>query len=165
MSFRGKNANGEYFMVEEILQQPYLNSPVSTSTELHDYQQVLNHKSMKVVVTSGPYTATNNFDFSNLSAFVERLNTEIKPHSVIMFGPFIDITHPMVASGTLPEFPNLKIQPRTLDEVFTKVMAPILKNIDSRIQVILIPSTKDALSKHAAYPQDSFDRKLAFTTT
>lgn len=160
VSFRGKNANGEYFMVEEILQLPYLNSPVSTSTELHDYQQVLNHKSMKVVVTSGPYTATNNFDFSNLSAFVERLNTEIKPHSVIMFGPFIDITHPMVASGTLPEFPNLKIQPRTLDEVFTKVMAPILKNIDSRIQVILIPSTKDALSKHAAYPQDSLDRKL-----
>lgn len=157
--FRGKNANGEYFMVEEALQIPYLNSPVSTGKEIEKFGNSLDNDSMKIVITKGPYTANNTLDFSNLREFVQRLNNEIKPHVVIMFGPFLDITHPLIESGLIPSFPSLKAQPKTLDDLFLKLISPILREINSKIQILLIPSTRDTISKHAAYPQDAFDRK------
>lgn len=76
-----------------------------------------------------------------------------------MYGPFLDITHSLISSGNIPPFANLKQQPKSLDEIFIKLISPILKNINPKIQVILIPSTRDVSSKHAAYPQDSMDRK------
>ncbi|EDO14616.1 hypothetical protein Kpol_264p2 [Vanderwaltozyma polyspora DSM 70294] len=160
VAFKGKNANGDYFMVEEIISLPYPDSPVSTSDDIQESQLLLDNKSMKVVITSGPYFPDNSFDLEYLVSFVEKINNEIKPHILIMFGPFVDVTNPLVAKGAIPNFPNLKSQPKTLDEIFTKVFVPLLKNINSKIQIILIPSTRDSVSKHAAYPQDSLDRKL-----
>ncbi|GAV55923.1 hypothetical protein ZYGR_0AZ00940 [Zygosaccharomyces rouxii] len=159
VALKGKNANDEYFTVSEILSLPYPDSPTSTLEELQEISNSMNGKPSKIVITSGPYIPDNSFSLNHLESFVERINTEIKPHVLVMFGPFIDYTNSMIAKGTIPIFPNLKVQPRTLDEIFNKVMAPILKNINSQIQVIIIPSTRDTLSKHAAYPQDSFDRK------
>lgn len=159
VALKGKNANGEYFTVSQVLSLPYPDSPTSTLEELQDISSSMDGKPSKIVITSGPYIPDNNFSMCHLEGFVERINTEIKPHVLIMFGPFIDYTNSMIARGTLPVFPNIKVQPKTLDEIFIKVMAPILKNINSQIQVIIIPSTRDTLSKHAAYPQDSFDRK------
>lgn len=159
VALKGKNANGDYFSVNEVLLLPYPDSPVSTSDEIQEHQLSLDNESLKIVITSGPYLPDNSFNMDNLEEFVNRINSEIKPHTLVMFGPFIDVTHPMIVAGTIPHFSNLKTQPQTLDEVFTKVMAPILKNIHSHIQVLLIPSTRDVLSKHAAYPQDSLDRK------
>ncbi|CAL9735267.1 DNA polymerase alpha subunit B [Monosporozyma servazzii] len=159
VALKGKNANGDFFLVDEVLNMPYPDAPVSTEEDIINYQTLLNNNSSKIVVTSGPYVADNAFDLSHLSSFVEKINDEIKPHTIIMLGPFIDVTNTMVMNGTLPDFPGLKVQPRTLDEVFTKVFTPILKNINPATQVVLVPSTRDALSNHASYPQDSFDRK------
>lgn len=159
VALRGKNANDEYFTVSEVLPLPYPDSPTSTLEELQDISKSMDGASSKILITSGPYIPDNSFSMSYLENFVERINNEIKPHVLIMFGPFIDYTNSMIAKGTLPIFPNLKVQPKTLDEIFIKVMAPILKNINTQIQVIIIPSSRDILSKHAAYPQDSLDRK------
>ncbi|CCF59522.1 hypothetical protein KAFR_0H01120 [Kazachstania africana CBS 2517] len=160
VGLRGKNANGDSFSVEEILELPYPEFPVSTEEELLEYKTLLDNKSEKILVTSGPYIPDNNFDLSHLEEFVERVNQEIKPHIIIMFGPFIDVTNPIIMAGNIPHFQNLKQQPRTLNELFTKLITPILKKINPSTQVILIPSTKDALSQHASYPQDSFDRRI-----
>ncbi|KAL3241033.1 DNA-directed DNA polymerase alpha subunit POL12 [Nakaseomyces bracarensis] len=159
VAIRGKNATGEYFKVEEVLSMPYPDSPVSTSEEIQEIQSNMDNTPMKAVITSGPYTSDETIDFEILSNFIERLNTDIRPHVVVMFGPFLDITHPLIEQGKLPIFPGIKSQPRNLDEIIQKVLVPILKKIDSRIQVVLMPSTRDVFSKHAAYPQDSFDRK------
>ncbi|SCU92198.1 LAMI_0E09230g1_1 [Lachancea mirantina] len=159
VALRGKNANGEYFMVEEVMDIPFLNSPVSTLKELKEFEEEPEEESLKIVITKGPYTAANELDFSFLKEFVERLNTELVPHVLMMFGPFLDIMHSQIESGCIPHFPGLTTQPRTLDEIFNKVVSPILKNINEKIQVILIPSTNDAIMKHASYPQCAMDRK------
>lgn len=158
VAIRGKNANGDSFKVNEVLALPYPNSPVSTLDELQKYRAALEGKPLKVLATNGPYFS-DSFDLHFLEQFVERVNSEIKPHVLILFGPFIDVTDPMIAKGAIPHFPHLKNQPNTLDEIFTKVIAPVLKRIRQEIQVILIPSTRDAISKHASYPQDSYNRK------
>lgn len=159
VALKGKNANGDYFTVDSTLTLPYPNSPVSTPQELQEYQANLEGSSLKVIVTCGPYFADDSFSLELLQDFISRINNEAKPHVLIMFGPFIDITHPLIASGKLPNFPQFKAQPKTLDELFSKLFAPILKTISSHIQVVLIPSTRDAISNHAAYPQASLFRK------
>ncbi|SMN20356.1 similar to Saccharomyces cerevisiae YBL035C POL12 B subunit of DNA polymerase alpha-primase complex [Maudiozyma saulgeensis] len=157
---KGKNANGDYFLVDKILDIPYPDFPLSSSEELSEYSDLMNKKSSKVIITSGPYIPDNSFDLSYLTNFVEKINSEIRPHILVMTGPFIDITHPTVMSGNIPHFDNLKAQPATLNELFVKLISPILKKINSSIQVILTPSTRDVMSTHASYPQDSFDRKI-----
>ncbi|CCH59106.1 hypothetical protein TBLA_0B02640 [Henningerozyma blattae CBS 6284] len=160
VALKGKNVSGDYFLVTEILSLPYPNSPVSTTEDIQKLYNGKTDRTSKIIVTSGPYTPATSFDLTYLAEFVDKVNTSIKPHAIVMFGPFIDVTNPLIASGNLPNFPNVKVQPKTLDEVFSKVIAPILSQINSKIQVVLIPSTRDALTKHAAYPQDSFNRNI-----
>ncbi|OWB71598.1 hypothetical protein B5S31_g1288 [[Candida] boidinii] len=166
VALKGRNPSGEFFEVHENIEIPYLNAPVSTKDDLITYKNILNNNNLKIVFTSGPYTTSKELDYSNLKKFVEKMNNEVKPNVIVMTGPFIDITHPRIADGTL-SFKESEVdqqqqqqQPKTLDEVFKFYIAPILKNLLPTINVILIPSTKDANNKHAAYPQDSFDRKL-----
>ncbi|KAG7848881.1 hypothetical protein KL941_001699 [Ogataea angusta] len=152
--FRGQNLTGEFFKVTEMYQIPFLESPVSSAEELQSYEYGAGN--MKVVFTAGPYTPQRELNYSILADFVEKLNNEVRPDTVVMFGPFVDVNHAQVADGTL-HFDGLEKQPATLDDVFRAVVAPILRKLECL--VILVPSTKDATTKHAAYPQDSFDRK------
>ncbi|CCH44807.1 hypothetical protein BN7_4376 [Wickerhamomyces ciferrii] len=158
VALRGKNASGDFFKINEILEIPYLGSPVSTNDELTTYYENLEND-LKILCINGPYTSSKDLDFTYLENFVTKVNNEIQPHVVIMFGPFIDISHPLVSSGNLDiESPTgKKIQ--TLDDIFKFLVSPILKKINNKIQIILIPSLKDSISKHAAYPQDSYDKK------
>lgn len=150
VALRGKNPNGDSFKVSEIIEPPLLGAPISPLDELSTQTD------MKIIITSGPYTTSHNLDFQILGNLVDKINNQIHPHTVIMFGPFVDITHPLVQSGELADLPA---KVNTLDEVFIKVVSPILKRINNKVNVILIPSLKDSVSKHASYPQDSFDRK------
>lgn len=156
--FRGMNQTGDLFVVSQQYQIPFLGSPVSALTDLESYQaQLADSPAMKVVVTSGPYCPSREMNFELLAKFVDRMNNEVKPSSIIMFGPFIDVNHRQIREGTL-NFPGLDPQPQTLDEVFKMVVAPILRRLTCQ-QVILIPSTKDVTTDHAAYPQKMFERK------
>lgn len=160
VALKGKNASGEFFRVTEILEIPLLGAPVSSKSELELFNDKLEND-VKVIVTTGPYTTSKDLKFDHLSHLVDKINNELKPHVVIMFGPFIDITHPSIFNGELEVQTEEGItkKPTTLDEVFKYVVSPILKRINNKVQVIIIPSLKDAVSKHAAYPQDSLDRK------
>lgn len=160
VALKGKNASGEYFKVTEVIDIPLLGAPVSSRSELEEFNNKLD-QDVKVVITTGPYTSSNDLKFDRLSELVNKLNNEIKPHVVIMFGPFIDITHPSVINGQLDlqDENTSNKKPNTLDDIFKLIVSPILKRINNKIQIILIPSLKDAISKHAAYPQDSLDRK------
>lgn len=152
---KGKNPSGEVFKVDEIVELPYLGAPVSSRDELEESSD------LKFMIVNGPYTSLNDLDYSNLEELVRKINSDYKPHVVVMFGPFVDITHPLISQGIDIEVENegKTIKPKTLTEVFKYVVTPILKKINQATQVILIPSLKDATTKHAAYPQDSFDKK------
>lgn len=159
VALRGKNASGEYFKVDEILDIPLLGASVNTKEELKEYYPI-ESTGLKTIIATGPYTTNTDLEFNHLENLIENINSNYKPNLVIFFGPFIDITHPLIANGNLDlTSSDGKIKPKTLDEVFKLIITPILKKLNDKIQVILIPSLKDSISNHAAYPQDSFDRK------
>lgn len=157
--FRGLNPTGTVFKVTKQYNIPYLGAPVMSIDDQKSYREQLGGEDalMKVAVTAGPYTSSKELNFDLLSNFVDRMNNQVKPNTIIMFGPFLDVNHKQIQEGTL-EFPGIEPQPKTLDEVFKFVVAPILRRLTCS-QVILIPSTKDAISDHAAYPQRMLERK------
>lgn len=154
---KGKNPTGNTFIVQEILQIPELSTAVTTKEELLEFEQITNNNGLKILITSGPYSNIHTLDFKKLENFVDVINNDIKPHLIIMNGPFIDITNTSVKNGEF-QFED-DSQFKNLDDVFKGVFTPILKKISSKIQIILIPSVKDTAIKHCSYPQDSFERK------
>lgn len=155
---KGRNPTGQSFIVQEILPLPELGAPLSSKQELDEYQEMTSDSGLKLFVASGPFTNQKSLNYQRLSSLVDRINTDIKPHLVILFGPFIDITNDSVKRGEI-ELPDEKQQPKDLDEVFRKCITPIIRKINPRIQVVMIPSLKDSSVKHCSYPQDSFDKK------
>lgn len=155
VGFRGRNPTGRTFVVHEILSLPQLGAPVSSLLELQEFSGVL-----RTFIAAGPFSNLQTLNYSKLELLVDRLNSEIRPNVAILFGPFLDITNKAVESGDI-EVPGVPAnqQPKNLDELFKAVVTPILKRIDPKIQVILLPSLKDASSKHTSYPQSSLDRR------
>lgn len=156
VALRGRNPTGRAFIVREVMPTPDIGTPVSSAAELAEYR----HGGHRTVVVAGPYSNQNKLDYLKLEALVERINLEIKPQVVIMLGPFLDVSNTAVAAGDV-EIPSLAAnkQPRNLDELFKLAVVPVLKQINPEIQVVLIPSVRDAFSNHTSYPQVGFDRK------
>jgi len=155
---KGRNPTGSTFIVQEVLEAPQIGAPVTPKDELLEYEELTQGNGLKLLVASGPYSNVNTLNFTKFEKFIENINSDIKPHVVILNGPFIDITNDAISKGDI-EVPENKPQPKTLDELFKNVFSPILKTIDSRIQVILIPTVKDTSVKSCSYPQDAFERK------
>lgn len=107
---------------------------------------------MSIYTTAGPYTLDDNLAYDPLDALVDVVSEE-RPDAVIMLGPFVDSQHPLIASGLLTQSPT---------ELFREQIASRLARIneDSPATVIvLIPSVRDLLSRHAAFPQSMLERE------
>ncbi|KAK6462345.1 DNA polymerase alpha-primase complex B subunit [Scheffersomyces coipomensis] len=157
---KGSNPTGKTFIVKEILSMPELGAAVSGKVELESYEELVGKTGLKFLIASGPFSNNFNLNYSKLENLVNLINTDIKPHVVILNGPFIDINNIAVSQGDIEIPLDKQAQPpRNLDEVFKRLVTPILRKIDGRIQVILVPSLTDTCIKHCSYPQDAFDRK------
>lgn len=158
IGLKGRNPTGRAFVVHEILQLPTLGSAVSSIAELSETSNP--GLGTKVLVAAGPFSNLISCDYSKLESLVARINETIRPQVAILYGPFVDLANKEVQLGDI-EVPALtpNQQPKNLDDVFRALVTPTLKKIDSLIQVILVPSLRDATSKHASYPQSSMDRK------
>lgn len=159
VALRGRNPTGRTFVVHEVVDLPQLGVPVSSLEEIRHAAPEPQHGT-KVFVAAGPFSNQHSLNYDKLLALVTLLNTEIKPQVAVLFGPFLDLTNKAVESGDIEiEGVPASQQPKTLDELFRVKVTPILKQIDPEIKVVLLPSLKDAVSKHTSYPQTSFDRK------
>ncbi|ODV77508.1 DNA polymerase alpha, subunit B [Suhomyces tanzawaensis NRRL Y-17324] len=158
VTLRGKNPTGSTFIVEEVIPPPALGLPITPKDELDEYKEQLGGSQLKLLVASGPFSNEVTLDYQQLANLTDTINQDIKPNVVVLLGPFLDMNNQAVSSGEI-NLPDEKQQPQTLDEVFKKLITPILKRINPKTQVILIPSLSDTCIKHCSYPQDAFDRK------
>ncbi|WPK25240.1 hypothetical protein PUMCH_002546 [Australozyma saopauloensis] len=158
VGLKGRNPTGRAFVVHEVLSLPSLGAPVSSLAELTESAD--SDLGSKVFVAAGPFSNLITCDYTKLESLVTKLNDVIKPQVAILFGPFVDLANKSVQVGDI-EVSGLTAnqQPKNLDDVFRAMVTPILKQIDSLIQVILMPSLRDAVCKHASYPQSPLDRK------
>ncbi|KAF3910917.1 hypothetical protein ABW20_dc0109095 [Dactylellina cionopaga] len=157
VGFRATNPTGDKLMVKSILSPPRYPEAASTVVQLEKEREMLMLGNMNVFIAAGPYTPDDNLDFEGLTELVDKV-VETSPDVVLLLGPFIDTEHPKVKLG------DFSINMDTfsgyvLEDLFKEKITSQLKRITKSL-VILVPSTRDAVSKHVSYPQDRLERRL-----
>lgn len=174
VALRGINTSGFEFVASEILEPPLLPVAAASPETLDGYKQRLRGgpdamdsdtepAPLSILVASGPYTADDNLDFEPLHALCSQA-ADSYADALILTGPFLDIDHPLVATGDfdLPDEALKEPDTATLSTVFKYLISPIfrrLANAVPHITILLIPSVRDALSAHVSWPQEPFSRK------
>lgn len=174
VALKGINASGEDFTVSEILEPPLLGVAASTPTGLDEHVRRLrggpdamdedsDPAPLNIIIGSGPFTADDNLDFEPLHAICSQA-ADTYADVLILTGPFLDIDHPLIASGDfdIPEEILADPDSVTMSSLFKLLITPAFTQLASthpRITILLIPSVKDAIDKHASWPQEPFSKK------
>ncbi|KAK2749468.1 DNA-directed DNA polymerase alpha subunit pol12 [Myotisia sp. PD_48] len=166
VALRGINASRKYFAVREILPIPLMPSAVSSIGDLssiNDRLEEFGDQPLNYMFAAGPYTSDDNLDFEPLKALCDKA-AEVCADAIILTGPFIDMEHPLIASGDfdLPELKGLDPDAATLSTLFKHCISRPLTKLASKvpnIEIVLVPSVRDAVSKHVSWPQDILPKK------
>lgn len=174
VALRGSNTSGREFTVKEVLDVPLFASAASAPSVLEAHRErlrggpdAMDSDSDPLPATflfaSGPYTADDNLDFEPLHTLCDRA-ADTYADALILAGPFIDSEHPMIASGDFDLPMDLPYDPdtATMSTVFRYLISPALHKLvaaNPHVTILLVPSVRDVIDKHAAWPQDGFSRK------
>jgi DNA polymerase alpha subunit B len=166
VALRGQNASGEYFVVSEILSMPFLPDPRSTPAAFEASNERLGDTAdsspLNVIFASGPYCADDNLAFEPLNDLCSKAADD-SVDGLILSGPFLDVEHPLIASGNC-HLPDIKVldPDATMSSLFRHTISAPLQRLcaaNPNITVVLVPSVRDAVSKHVSWPQEQLQRK------
>lgn len=168
VAVRGTNASGQYFQVSEVLSLPLLPMPVSSSDTFDAVNDRLGVSEdstgmpLNVMFASGPYTADDNLDFEPLQALCQKASEQMVD-AMVLTGPFLDIEHPLLASGDfdLPESKGMD-QEENMTTLFRNWISTHIMKVCAAvpsITIVLVASVRDAISKHVSWPQEGLIRK------
>jgi DNA polymerase alpha subunit B len=171
VALRGSNASGDFFTVSEVLSVPLLGASASLPSDIDAFNARIRFgqdefddaRPLSVLLASGPYTTDSTLDFSAFHALLAAAETQ-KADTLILSGPFLDTEHPLVRSGEFELPANFPVEPdkATLNDLFkyhiTKPLIALTQALPG-INIILVPSVRDTVAKHAAWPQDRFAKK------
>ncbi|KAL2131048.1 hypothetical protein VTI74DRAFT_5611 [Chaetomium olivicolor] len=174
VALRGINTSGREFTVHQVLDIPLLpnaaSSPDTLSTHLERLRggpDAMDSDTgpvpLNVLFASGPYTADDNLNFEPLHTLCsEAADTFVD--ALVLTGPFIDIDHPLIASGDfdLPAEASYDPDTATMSTVFKYFISPALNRLvasNPTVTILLVPSVRDVLDKHVSWPQDAFPRR------
>lgn len=167
VALKGINASGEYFSVREVLPVPLLPPAASSPEDLAAINERLGGfgppQPLDIFVACGPYTANNNLDFEPLVEICQKAADQ-SADGLLLMGPFLDLEHPLLASGDfdLPEIDGVDPDTANLTTVFRHYIATPLQRLCAavpNITIILVPSVRDAVSKHISWPQEQLPKK------
>ncbi|KAJ5101902.1 hypothetical protein NUU61_004124 [Penicillium alfredii] len=167
VALRGINPSGDYFTVKEILPAPLLPPAASSAVTLDGINERLEggdaNPPLNVMVAAGPFTADDNLDFEPLQELCQKA-ADSYADGLVLLGPFLDIEHPLLASGDfdLPAIKGLDPDTATLATVFRHfITAPLsrLATAVPSITIVMVPSVRDALSRHVSWPQEQLPKK------
>lgn len=172
VALRGINPSGEYFTVHEVLSIPLLPLPASRPAELEVHSARVAGQTpedgqasrpLSLLVGSGPYTPDTDLSLAALHTLLDRA-ADTATDVLILNGPFLDLEHPLVAAGDfeLPsDYPVSPDRATTTDAFRAFISAPLTRLTQKHpsITVILVPSIRDAISKHVSWPQDRLVRR------
>lgn len=173
VALRGINASGSFFSVKEVLdlRLPKILGSSPTELDAHAERAGLSpgetsgsHHALNMLIASGPYTADDNLAFEPLNALCEQA-IETSVDVLILIGPILDIEHPLLASGDfdLPDDASIEPDKATLNDVFRLLIGAQLRLLAQRvpsITILMIPSVRDSVSKHVAWPQEPYEKKV-----
>lgn len=155
VAVKGSNAGGGQFRVQEVMETPALPPAASGMTDFGRDVTVC-------LVAAGPFTPDSDLNFEALSQLVQ-IAKEQRPDQVILLGPLLDVSHPLIRSGDFD--PPVAVKDEndvadsatcdTLDTLFRAVVTPMLRELPG---LLIVPHPLDVLSRHPCFPQDAVPR-------
>ncbi|KAI8594109.1 DNA polymerase alpha/epsilon subunit B-domain-containing protein [Geranomyces variabilis] len=154
LGLEGTNTNGKVISVSKFIQPPLPPKATSTPSQLCSYYPEDNPASglpVNVLIANGPYTLNDSLGYEPFEDLVAHIEAET-PDVVILQGPFVDASHPMIEEG------NVDME---LDDLFrTCISSRVARILRAKkdagpVKVIMIPSTRDACSEWVSFPQPS----------
>ncbi|KAI0785210.1 DNA polymerase alpha/epsilon subunit B-domain-containing protein [Abortiporus biennis] len=142
VALKGKNGGGGWFAVSEVLTIPPLHHDKVSSTTGDE-------SAFTMFVAAGPFTSDADLQYKPWQAMLAKVKSE-QPDVVLLIGPFIDHGHSLVRQGEMDITPW---------ELFKSTFVDNLKDfldLKPSATVLIVPSVKDILSDHVAYPQSAF---------
>ncbi|KAH9999153.1 DNA polymerase subunit alpha B [Xylariaceae sp. FL0662B] len=181
VAFRGINSSGHEFVVHKVLELPLLPNAASTPATIETHRERLRGgpdamdsddepAPLNIIFGAGPYSADDNLDFEPLHALCSQA-ADTYADALVLTGPFIDVDHPLIATGDfdLPEGAMVEPDTPTMSTVFKYMISPALHRLvaaNPHITILLIPSVRDVIDKHVSWPQEPFPRTdLGLQTT
>lgn len=174
VALKGINSSGSEFIVQEILEIPLLPNAASAPAVIEAHRERLRGgpdamdsddepAPLNVLFGSGPYTTDDNLDFEPLHALCSQA-ADTYVDALVLCGPFIDIDHPLIATGDFDLPDDVPVDPdtSTMSTVFKYMISPALNRLataNPAITILLVPSVRDVIDKHVSWPQDPFPRK------
>ncbi|KAF2490051.1 DNA polymerase alpha, subunit B [Lophium mytilinum] len=171
VALRGTNASGAFFTVNEILSLPLLPQAATKPQDLEALNaryldtpssDPSHPRPLTILAASGPFTPDTVLDFSALQALLDTAISSVAD-ALILTGPFLDAEHPLVRSGDF-DLPASATNPdqATITDVFRHYVSKPLQAFSAQLPtctIILVPSLRDAVHRHAAWPQDKLPKK------
>lgn len=165
---KGRNGGGSSFVVEEVLQAPPSALAQTPAEELLHFQHgdKLGGQPISMLVAAGPYTLDDNLEYEPFQALMENVIQEppdvliLVSHSrsvwamlILQLGPFVDSQHPLIQLGAVTSTPVDLFK----DHITSTLQR--LHDVSPGTSVILVPSVRDMVSRHVAYPQAMLDKE------
>ncbi|KAK7056975.1 DNA-directed DNA polymerase alpha subunit pol12 [Paramarasmius palmivorus] len=143
--FKGRNGGGGWFLVNEILALP----PTKGSSASPKAEPDASDSSFSMSICSGPYTPHSDLKYKPWQSLQRTLQTS-KPSVILLTGPFVESSHPLIEAGDTDETPL-----GLFHRVFLDPLCLLLDTSPGSI-AILVPSVQDIISSHAVFPQREF---------
>ncbi|KAG0071948.1 DNA-directed DNA polymerase alpha subunit pol12 [Linnemannia elongata] len=152
----GLNSYGSVFAVTRVHEMPAMDMAGASPADLEDFQyKKMAGQPMKMIVAAGPYTLSDNLLFEPFAALMEHVNTE-RPDILLLMGPFVSSSHPLVVSGDIDMMP---------EAYFAKYISALLAKHQDRypkeMQILLVPSLQDVIHETLVLPQPGFEHPRA----
>ncbi|KAF9142699.1 DNA-directed DNA polymerase alpha subunit pol12 [Mortierella sp. GBA39] len=152
----GLNSYGSVFAVTRVHELPAIEMAGASPADLEDFQyKKMAGQPMKMIVAAGPYTLSDNLLFEPFAALMEHVSTE-RPDILLLMGPFVSSTHPLIVSGDIDMMP---------EAYFAKYISALLAKHQDRcpkeMQILLVPSLQDVIHETLVLPQPGFEHPRA----
>eukprot|EP00606_Chrysophyceae_sp_TOSAG23-5_P000268 GSChrysophyteH2.ASY1.ANO1.1373.1 assembled CDS len=144
----GVNASGRVMVAKRLVEGFPADCPTTTPERLLEYHHSTmfqGGQALKVVTAAGPFTTSDSLRYDPLLDLLRLVLTQ-KPDVLLLVGPFVDVTQPLLAGGDV----MIKIR-GALEALFNSEAdyGTIATNI------ILVPSLNDA-HHECVFPQPPF---------
>jgi len=157
----GVNANGRRMNVKQVVEGVPRPLPKSKPEKLLEFQHskgYQNGQALKVVTAAGPFTTSEALDYDPLDTLLGDMMSD-QPDVLVLMGPFVDITHPLVKDGDI-EIINEdtgETEMRSFEHLFVTMISTLLHQMfdedrDLPTNIILVPSLNDAFHE-TVFPQ------------
>jgi DNA polymerase alpha subunit B len=138
-------------------------SSAVTLDNINERLESAGNSPLNVMVAAGPYTADDNLDFEPLQELCQKA-ADSYADAVVLLGPFLDIEHPLLASGDfdLPDIKGLDPDTATMTTIFRHcISAPLARLAQAvpSITIVVVPSVRDIMSRHVSWPQEQLPKK------